>query len=162
MTKKGWLILGLCGLVASSASYLAGNKAGNTTIASVHITQHNKTFGDNIKASKDNNSAVANSIKSHKSNIEHVQSSQQAKVTHENPIASKKHTHFGFFKTGLPQYKSVQINGQTISGKQIARAAGTLDDATLSNWDLAMIVYSANQQHINLAQAKKLYLEWKN
>lgn len=159
MTKKGCLILGVCCLVVSSISYLAGNKAGNTTIASVHITQHNKTFGDNMKASKDNNSAVAKSIKPHKSNIEHAQSSQQAKVTHENPIASRKHTHFGFFKTGLPQYKSVQIHGQIISGKQIARAAGTLDDATLSNWDLAMIVYLANQQHTNLAQAKRLYLE---
>lgn len=162
MKKKVWLLLGLCGLVAISTSYLIGTKAGNTTMASVYITQHNKTFDDNIKASKDNNSAVAKSTKSHKSNIEHAQSSQQAKVTHENPIASKKHTHFGFFQTGLPQYKSVHIHGHTISGKQIARAAGTLDDATLSNWDLAMIVYLANQQHINLAQAKKLYLEWKN
>lgn len=136
MKKKVWLLLGLCDLVAISTSYLIGTKA-----------------------SKDNNSAVAKSTKSHKSNIEHAQSSQQAKVTHENPIASKKHTHFGFFKTGLPQYKSVHIHGHTISGKQIARAAGTLDDATLSNWDLAMIVYLANQQHINLAQAKKLYFE---
>lgn len=159
MKKKGWLILGLCGLVASSVAYLAGNQAGNTTIASVHMTQHNNTFSDNIKASKDNNSAVAKSTKSPKSNVEHAQSSRQAKVTHENPIASNKYTHFGFFKTGLPQYKSVQIHGQTISGKQIARAAGTLDDATLSNWDLAMIVYLANQQHTNLAQAKEHYLE---
>lgn len=159
MKKKGWLILGVCGFVASIAAYLAGNTAGNTTIASVHITQHNKTFGDNIKASKDNNSAVAKSTKSPKSNDEHAKSSQQAKVTHENPIASNKYTYFGFFKTGLPQYKSVKIHGQTISGKQIARAAGTLDDATLSNWDLAMIVYLANHEHINLAHAKEIYLE---
>lgn len=159
MKKKEWLMLDLCGLVAISAAYLAGNQAGNTTVASVHIKPHNNTFSDNIKASKDNNSAVAKSIKSHKSNIEHSQSSQQAKITHENPIASKKHTHFGFFKTGLPQYKAVQIHGQTISGKQIARAAGTLNDATLSNWDLAMIVYLANQQHISLTQSKKFYLE---
>lgn len=156
MKKKGWLILGLCGLVASGVSYLAGIKAGNTTIASVHITQHNKTLDDDVKASKDNNSTAA---KSHKSNVKHVQSSRQAKVTHENPIVSNKHTHFGFYKTGLPQYKSVQIHGQTISSKQIARAAGILDDATLSNWDLAMIVYLANQQHTNLTQAKRLYLE---
>lgn len=161
MKKKECLILGLCGLVATSVAYLAGNKEGNTTIASVHMTQHNKTFGDNIKvkASKDNNSAIAKSTKSPKSNVEHAQSSQQAKVTHENPIASKKYTHFGFFKTGLPHYKSVQIHGQTISGKQIARAAGILDDATLSKWDLAMIVYLANYQHTTLAKAKECYLK---
>lgn len=139
MNSKKYLLLGSLGLIISGTAYYTGVNKALASKTSIVSTDEK------------------HSLASDKQNVAEVSSHTNANSKHHNSIHAVQRQ---YIKTGILS-KSVRLGSYTFSALELAKARSELINdgivESISDYDLARILFLQKQNKLSLREAYKMY-----